>query len=670
VIKVWDALKKAAVVVWGAIQDAFWATVHAIQAAWAWLKPIFIAIGQAFASLWSNYVKPALVAIWGAVKGTFEFIVKLWNAVLWPVIDLIGTVIWKLYKLYFKANLILIKLAFKAMVWAIKGYWNAYLKPIFTALGKIIKWLWENVVKPNIPKIVAAWGRVKDAFWVAWRDFIKPALEHFKTGLQNVWEKVDTVVGWIKTAWDKMKKIFAAPIYFMLKTVVNDGIVAGFNKIANFVGSDEMSGVPQNVLDAVNPDKFASGGIYGQRKNRHAGGGVLPGYTPGQDVHHFSSPSGGSLHLSGGEAIMRPEFTKAMGAGWVHNMNAVARAEGVKGIRRTLGGGRYFLGGVLPELGATSIKKHDGYSFATWAGDLNAPGDEGGNTPVRAWKGGKVVHTYLGYGDSHGRYGNHAIVQHPGQASLYAHMDRITTQLGAILAAGAQIGYVGDTGNAQGAHLHFEVRGGTVNASDMGAGHAAPSFPKWIMAVAKNPLGYVKGLISKPINAMKDKFGDNKFIQMAADIPGKLVNGVKNKIWDYLPGPLKAIAKGAGALVDGAGDLAGGALDAVGLRGSGGDPEGGDAFARGGVLPYNGTMKYDSGGYLPPGLTSVVNLTGRPEPVFTGDQFDKMGAGSGESFTYAPTFNASDLTAADVARDLDHTRRKMRREGRYARSHS
>ncbi|WP_167197919.1 phage tail tape measure protein [Brevibacterium pigmentatum] len=46
---------------------------------------------------------------------------------------------------------------------------------------------------------------------------------------------------------------------------------------------------------------------------KFASGGVMPGYTPGRDVHQFYSPTAGNLHLSGGEAIMRPEWTRAMG---------------------------------------------------------------------------------------------------------------------------------------------------------------------------------------------------------------------------------------------------------------------------------------------------------------------------------------------------------------------
>ena len=57
-----------------------------------------------------------------------------------------------------------------------------------------------------------------------------------------------------------------------------------------------------------------------------ASGGVLPGYTPGRDVHQFWSPTAGGLALSGGEAIMRPEFTRLVGgAAGVDALNAAAR---------------------------------------------------------------------------------------------------------------------------------------------------------------------------------------------------------------------------------------------------------------------------------------------------------------------------------------------------------
>lgn len=79
---------------------------------------------------------------------------------------------------------------------------------------------------------------------------------------------------------------------------------------------------------------------------RMATGGILPGYTPGRDVHRFVSASGGVLDLSGGEPVMRPEFGKAVGKRWVDDANAAARAGGVSGVQQFLVG-KHAAGGQI-----------------------------------------------------------------------------------------------------------------------------------------------------------------------------------------------------------------------------------------------------------------------------------------------------------------------------------
>ena len=82
-----------------------------------------------------------------------------------------------------------------------------------------------------------------------------------------------------------------------------------------------------------------------------ASGGVLPGYTPGKDVHHFRSPSAGDLYLSGGEAIMRPEFTRAVGGErGVRELNALARQGRFGDMNSSLHTAMYANGGVLPPI--------------------------------------------------------------------------------------------------------------------------------------------------------------------------------------------------------------------------------------------------------------------------------------------------------------------------------
>ncbi|MFI9552651.1 hypothetical protein [Nonomuraea endophytica] len=77
----------------------------------------------------------------------------------------------------------------------------------------------------------------------------------------------------------------------------------------------------------------------GMRAGLWADGGVLPGYTPGRDVHMFTSPTGGALGLSGGESVMRPEWTKAIGPGNVDRINTAARSGGIAGVKRLLAAG-------------------------------------------------------------------------------------------------------------------------------------------------------------------------------------------------------------------------------------------------------------------------------------------------------------------------------------------
>lgn len=94
-----------------------------------------------------------------------------------------------------------------------------------------------------------------------------------------------------------------------------------------------------------------------------ARGGVLPGYTPGRDVHRFVSPTGGVLDLSGGEPVMRPEFGRVVGESWIDGANAAARSGGVGGVRRFLGQA-FASGGIFRRVRTKVDSDTDAPSFA------------------------------------------------------------------------------------------------------------------------------------------------------------------------------------------------------------------------------------------------------------------------------------------------------------------
>jgi hypothetical protein len=113
--------------------------------------------------------------------------------------------------------------------------------------------------------------------------------------------------------------------------------------------ADRLNKFLKDIADNA-PGDGGSGGD-SKKKKRKATGGVLTGYTPGRDVHSFYSPTGGQLDLSGGEAVMRPEWTAAVGPQYVNQMNAIARAQGASGIRRVMAHQQFAEGGVIQKLG-------------------------------------------------------------------------------------------------------------------------------------------------------------------------------------------------------------------------------------------------------------------------------------------------------------------------------
>lgn len=86
-------------------------------------------------------------------------------------------------------------------------------------------------------------------------------------------------------------------------------------------------------------------------------------------------------------------------------------------------------------------------------------------TPIAAAAAGEVTDT----GYEPGGAGNFVKIKHDGsRLTKYHHLSAFAVSRGASVAAGQTIGYVGNTGNSSGPHLHFEVwiNGQSVNPAE------------------------------------------------------------------------------------------------------------------------------------------------------------------------------------------------------------
>ena len=83
---------------------------------------------------------------------------------------------------------------------------------------------------------------------------------------------------------------------------------------------------------------------------------------------------------------------------------------------------------------------------------------------VTAHTGGEVILLATGHVNCPGAsgdasYGNFVKLRHAnGYCTLYAHLKNVCVSKGQTVQAGERLGYMGNTGNSYGAHLHFEVR--------------------------------------------------------------------------------------------------------------------------------------------------------------------------------------------------------------------
>ncbi|HEY9712318.1 MAG TPA: M23 family metallopeptidase, partial [Chroococcales cyanobacterium] len=86
---------------------------------------------------------------------------------------------------------------------------------------------------------------------------------------------------------------------------------------------------------------------------------------------------------------------------------------------------------------------HSGLDYAGWLG-----------SPICACGGGKVILAAHGYR----LHGNVVAIDHgQGVVSFYLHMQKILVKVGQVVKGGEKIGLVGQTGRANGPHLHFSI---------------------------------------------------------------------------------------------------------------------------------------------------------------------------------------------------------------------
>ena len=304
---VWQSISSVISDAWNSViypaLSAFWGWVKntlapALQEFWtSVVQPVWSAVSSFIASAWANVISPALSAMWSFITGVLVPIIQfLWANVVQPVFRLIGAAIQTAWEWVIKP--------------ALMGLWafiSNVLAPIFT-------FLWTNVVKP-------VWQGISTTISTVVNFLSNTVFPKIKTAIDNAKSGFDTFKSGVQTAMNAIKGAAATPINFVIGTVYRDGIKKAFDTIA------EKVGLSLRLPSVSTIPGYASGGQWQT---------MTPGYTPGRDVFTFFSPDGGgSLRLSGGEGIIRPDSLRALGGKpWLDRVNA-SRGKGLANVGDT-----------------------------------------------------------------------------------------------------------------------------------------------------------------------------------------------------------------------------------------------------------------------------------------------------------------------------------------------
>ena len=703
-------------------QRVWEAFTNAISVGWEWVK-------QAFAKAW-EFIQPILSGIWNVLKSVGSFLMDVFVVAFQTGWNLISTVIQWAWNTIIKPTWDAMQTALGALGAFFTWVWNDIIKPAWDALGAGISWVWENIIRPawdalkaaaqfmwtNVLQpvfnfIKTAWQAMADGIKWVWENVIRPAWDALKNALNalynnvvkpvlqwigdrwrdmsnvlktvgdwirtNVFDKLgeglNKVKGWfraavdaIKNTWDRIGNIARKPVQFIVETVFNNGILKAWNAVAGFVGLKDKR---LNRLEPV---------------AAYASGGVLPGYTPGRDVHDFYSPTGGRLALSGGEAIMRPEWTRAVGGpAAVEEMNRKAKSGRLKAVgshgseskARFADGGvlKFASGGVVEAMTRIVQKKYPMLQMTSGLrpgdGGMHGSGlaadfsNGGGNTPEQLALARDIAKTYPGSaeliydspgwagniknGSNVGPFGSFYTMAQAGPHHHHVHW-AMTTPPTMPFGGGVFKGGSGGSGGGG-----FNPVGALAKAAWDKVIDSIPSFKGEDSPWRPVPGGFLKKAASTMWDWIKSKLpwgGGSDGVDLTGvkgDVVAKVQEVFKRHGWtgqqwedakwiigkesgwnptavnpssgafglfqlnpssgtlqQYLPdrNPDPAVQANAGARY---------------IKDRYGDPTAARRF-------WEANQWYDQGGYLKPGVTQVRNDTGKPEPVFTHDQWQVL----------------------------------------------
>ncbi|MFI2431860.1 peptidoglycan DD-metalloendopeptidase family protein [Streptomyces sp. NPDC018693] len=560
--------------------DTSWKWIQRVTE-WLWtkaLQPFFAWFGDTVVWLWDKVIKPYIELIIDYWKLVGDVIVWLWTHVVKPYIDLMVE--------YWKMVADVISWLWSGIFSPIFGfigdliawwYRNIVLKyfnlvmSIARAVGDVIGWLYQKGVKPPIDSIVAI------VMW-AWDKGIKPAFDKIKDAAKLVGEAFGSARDAVKAHWFEVAQIAAKPVNFIIEWVYNKGIKAVFDKVAGFVGMEPLPKGPK-LLD-TNPKFLAAGGTVGD------GWGVARPMVTNKPTAIV------------GEGDPRfPEYIIPTDPKYRSRAKALWQAAGVQLLEK---------GGVLGKIGGALDWTKDTLSDVVGGAiDWAKTGADLMTNPGKVWDAlMRPILSKVAAGVGSSTMGA-AVGKYPAKMAAGI-KDKITSAVSGLFSGGDGGGGGGNGPWARPVNAPFGTRFGVAGSMWSSGHHTGLDFP----APTGTPIFAVApGTVA--LSRSGGPYGNHILINHGGGLASLYAH-------------MSRMNASVGQAV-----TRGQTIGAVGATGNVTGPHLHFEARRNGTPIDPMPFLYDSGGYLPPGMTLVANGTGRPEPVLTSQQWADIRAAKG-----------------------------------------
>lgn len=467
-----------------------------------------------------GWIGMQLAESWNRFQGFIAWVSNAWN-VFWSFIyDWVATQVAKVL------NALInwwndVQTRWNNFTAFVSALWNTFWTTIYIwvmtniarIVGAVVAWFtdmdnrWNNFMT----MIRNAWNAFWDGVFAKGREIMTLISGVIETGLNSVQSFFQRAQEGIGRIWDGIRKVVADPIKFVVDTVINDTLIAGWNKLVSDLKLPGTLRIPEL---ARNPalDRLAKGGRTRDR-------------VPGSRAYGVDSTL---AVTSGGRAIAMVDPGEGI----------IRRSAMQKLDRRTPGAFEYinkhgalpsfFHGGVMPTPGP--VRPHQlPYWGARYAADMGY----GTGSPIYAWRDGVVAMTR----QRNVSYGWETVLNHGGfGSSQYAHQSAILVSPGQQVRAGQLIGRIGYSGNVRppgpgGAHLHFEIRGGNSPISASASVDGGGGGMMYDLAASA-----IDTVLGKPVKDLIARIpGDGLMVDVAKGAGTMLIDEVVKKITSLIP---------------------------------------------------------------------------------------------------------------------------------------